>query len=433
MIKMDSKTSLPYFSVIIPQKDRAEYLRWTLRTCIIQDYPNLEIIVSDDCSEDNSVEVVEELARQDSRIKLFAHKQHLGMRENFEFALRQVKPGYVIALGGDDGLVPGSITKMYNILKKTGAKLLTWPLAIFAYATPESAGRNILAVKRPKFTGVKMLKSKDFLQKIARTFIYQINECPMFYMKGVVSTDLIERVKSRTSDGYFYYCPTPDGFSGVALAGEVEEYAYTYEPLSIAGNTPKSQGLNYRRTDEKSKFEAQQFFQDNSRKMMHPQLASQPYSPLETLMTADYLLTAADLPGWPGKCYEVSFEQLIRQTFNYLEHSFYHKDIIVRELNILRAIAIQHNLHPLFEKLLKEGRKVAAPAPPIFGTTITNSLRFDGSELGINNIYDASLVVNFLYNLGDKISIKVPFNILKRQCQIVWNNYIVAKERFPEI
>ena len=96
---MIDQSKYPKFTVIIPQKDRAEYIGATLRTCMIQDYPNFEIIVSDDCSEDNSVEIIQSLSEQDKRIKLFAHKKHLGMRENFEFALNQVKPGYVLALG----------------------------------------------------------------------------------------------------------------------------------------------------------------------------------------------------------------------------------------------------------------------------------------------------------------------------------------------
>ena len=231
------------------------------------------------------------------------------MRENFEFALNQVKPGYVLALGGDDGLVPGCIWRMYEILHETGKQLLTWTPAVFCYPTPTSNGHSILLVKRKRNKGVKILKSSDFLQKIANTFRYQIDECPMFYMKGVASTEIVDKVKSRTKDSSFYYCPTPDGFSGVVLAGEVEDYAFTYEPLSMGGTTPKSQGQNYRRTDEKSRREAKQFFEDNVRRTMHSQLASQPYSPLVTLMTADYLLTARDLPGWPGKCYEVSLDR----------------------------------------------------------------------------------------------------------------------------
>jgi glycosyltransferase involved in cell wall biosynthesis len=274
---MNIKENYPLFTVIIPQKNRAEYLVHTLRTCMIQDYPNFEIIVSDDCSVDNSVEVVREAMNKDSRIKLFAHKHHLGMRDNFEYALSQVRPGYVMALGGDDGLIPGCIWRMNEILSTTKKELLTWTTAGFVYPDCEG-GKNILFVKRKKNCGVKFIKSKDFLNKLAMTFFYQINECPMFYMKGVASTALIEKVKSRTEDHSFYNCPTPDGFSGIVLAGEVEDYAFTHEPLSIVGNTKKSQGRNYYRSDKESRRESEQFFNDNIRRTMHAELASQQYS-----------------------------------------------------------------------------------------------------------------------------------------------------------
>jgi len=146
---MKNNIDYPLFTVIIPQKNRAEYLIHTLRTCMIQDYPNFEVIVSDDCSNDNSVEVVRELMNKDSRIKLFAHGNHLGMRDNFEFALNQVRPGYVMALGGDDGLVPGCIWRMYSILSSTNRELLTWTPSGFTYSDYEG-GKNIFYVKRKK-------------------------------------------------------------------------------------------------------------------------------------------------------------------------------------------------------------------------------------------------------------------------------------------
>ncbi|SKC54795.1 Glycosyl transferase family 2 [Bacteroidales bacterium WCE2008] len=423
----------PRFTVIIPQKNRAEYLKWTLKTCMIQDYPNFEIIVSDDCSDDDSVSVVEELMRSDKRIKLFAHKKHLGMRDNFEFALNQVSPGYVMALGGDDGLVPGCIFRMYEILKETGLQLLTWPTAYFMYPKQECDVHNIFMVKRKRFNGVEIRNSKDFLKKIANTFRYQIDECPMFYMKGVASTEIVDRVKSRTPDNCFYYCPTPDGFSGVVLAGEVEKYAYTNEPLSIGGTTTKSQGRNYRRTDKKSREEAQQFFNDNLRRTMHHQLASQPYSPLVTLMTADYLLTAADLPGWPGKCYEISFENLIRRTFQFLEKSYFEEEVLVRELKILKEIATQHDLLPLFNSLsLKTRRRVVKEEQP-YGFVITNSIRFDGSQIGIKNIYDASLAVNFVYNCYNRFSCKLFFELIRNSIKVLLRSCHYKVEKLPSI
>lgn len=429
---MNKLTNYPLFTVIIPQKDRAEYLIHTIKTCMIQDYPKFEIIVSDDNSEDNSVEIVRELMKKDSRIKLFAHDHHLGMRDNFEFALNQVQPGYVMALGGDDGLVPGCVFRMFEILSSTKKELLTWTPAGFTYSDYEG-GRNIFYVKRKRNNGIKFIKSEVFLNKIAQTFEYQIDECPMLFMKGVASTALIDKVKARTKDHSFYSCSTPDGFSGIVLAGEVEEYAFCYEPLSVVGSTTKSQGRNYDRTDKKSREEAQQFFNDNSKRTMHAELASQQYSPLFTLMAADYLLTARDLPGWPGKFAPISFESLIRATFKFIEKSPIENEVLVRELNILKEISKQHGLLDLFYQLFETTKRKVVREAPVYGFVITNSIRFDGTELGINNIFDASLATKFVYNFYNKINIKGIITFFKNTFKIIIREKNYKVENLPNI
>ena len=422
----------PLFTVIIPQKNRAEYLEPTLKTCMIQDYPNFEIIVSDDCSEDNSVEVAQKLAARDNRIKVYSHKQHLGMRDNFEFALNQVRPGYVMALGGDDGLTPGCIWKMYRILKETGRELLTWIPASLVY--PEGEGeKNIFKVSRKK-APIRIIKSKDFLQHICDTFQYLVDDCPMFYIKGVASTRLVDSVKSRTNDHSFYYCPTPDGFSGVVLAGEVEDYVKSYEPLSIGGTTNKSQGKNYHRTDAQSRKEAQQFFNDNIRRTMHPQLAAQPYSPLETLMTAEYLLTAKDLPGWPAKdYYEVSYSNLLKKTFSFISRCNFANETLVRELKILREIAVQHDLLPLYNDLLVTTKKKVRKKGNVMGFTFTNSIRFDGTEIGINDIFDASMAVPFVYNFVCQFKLSRLAEMISNSIRVILNSKSFYKENLPSI
>lgn len=427
-----SSNSYPCFSVIIPQKNRAEYLVHTLKTCMLQDYPNFEIIVSDDCSEDDSVSVVNELAKIDPRIKLYAHQSHLGMRDNFEFALNQVKPGYVMALGGDDALVPGCIWRMYEILSSTNRELLTWTPAGFTYPDQEG-GKNIFYIKKQKHQGVQFIKSEDFLNKLSETFLYQIDECPMLFMKAVASTNLINRVKSRTADGSFYYCATPDGFSGVVLAGEVADYAFTNEPLSIGGSSVKSQGRNYQRTDESSKTEAKQFFKDNANRKMHHLLASQAYSPLVTLMTADYLLTAQDLPGWPGKFKPISFEELIKASFRLMEGGTFENEVLVRELHILREIAKFHDLEDLFFKLLKNSQKKSFKISEVYGFAITNSIRFEGKELNVNNIYDASLATNFVYNFYNRLSLRLLVDGFINSFKIVLRSIFYKKEKLPQI
>lgn len=424
----------PKFTVIIPQKDRAEYLVHTLRTCMIQDYPNFEVIVGDDCSEDNSVEVVRELQKKDPRIKLLAHDHHVGMRDNFELALDEVKEGYVLALGGDDGLVPGGIWRMYEIIRETKVELLAWIRASYKYPMKDGSD-GVFLVPRKKFNGVRIIKSSDYLNKIAQNLYYLTEDSPMFYVKGVASVKLVEKVRSRTPDGRFYYCPTPDGFSGVVLAGEVEEYAYTCEPLSINGDSPKSQGRNYTRTDEKSRKEAEQFFNDSVRITMHKELASQPYSPLVTLMTADYLLTARDLPGWPGKFQMFTWEHLIRKTFEYMANKSFKTQVLPREIKILREIAIQHDQLDLFNTLLNNTtKKVKKKQKTKTGFLVTaNVFEFNGTEMGILNIFDAALATKFAYESYNQFSVKFFIDWMKRTWKAYRGHYNYKKEKLPKI
>jgi hypothetical protein len=321
---------------------------------------------------------------------------------------------------------------MFDILSSTKRELLTWTPAGFAYSDYEG-GRNIFSIKRKKNYGVKFINSETFLKNLSQTFLYQIDECPMLFMKGVVSTNIIDRVKSRTKDNIFYCCPTPDGFSGVVLAGEVEDYAFTYEPLSIGGTTNKSQGRNYGRTDKKSRVEAQQFFNDNINRAMHTKLASQQYSPLVTLMSADYLLTAQDLPGWPGKFPPISFEKLIKATFKLIEESSFENEVLVRELNILKEIAKQHGLMDLFNYLISTTKRKVLSKNEVYGFVITNSIRFEGTELGINNIFDASLATNFVYNFYNKMSFKEIIAFIKNTYKLILRHKKYRLEQLPEI
>ena len=263
---------------------------------------------------------------------------------------------------------------------------------------------------------------------------YMVEDCPMFYIKGVASTKLVDKVKSRTPDGCFYYCPTPDGFSGVVLAGEVKEYAYTREPLSIGGDTPKSQGRNYKRTDEKSQKEAQQFFNDNARISMHKELASQPYSPLHTLMTADYLLTARDLPGWPGEFEMFTWEHLISKTFSFLVRAQFSNDVLVRELKILREIAVQHGQLELFETLLKNTKRKLVKEGVVDGFLVTkNVFEFNGEEMGINNVFDAAMATKFAYRFCNSFSFKFVVTWVKRTFAVLLYHYRSKKELLPQV
>ena len=127
---MDSK---PLVTAIIPAKNRAPYLYHTLRTCALQEYERLEVIGSDDVGTDDMRDVVGSAQVRDPHIRCVAPGGSVGMRENFEFALRQVQPGYVMALGADDGLLPHGVEGIEEVLAETTQELLAWSAPVFAY------------------------------------------------------------------------------------------------------------------------------------------------------------------------------------------------------------------------------------------------------------------------------------------------------------
>jgi glycosyltransferase involved in cell wall biosynthesis len=393
----------PHFTIIIPAKDRAEYLRHTLRTCSLQDYENLEIIVSDDGSTDGTRQVVETASLSDPRIRYATPGQGVGMRDNFEFALKQVRPGYVLALGADDGLLPHAISGMLQVLRETGQEMLAWPAPVYSYAGARTPGSQLLLYRR---SGTRIVDSSTFLKRQALDLSYLGDtESPMFYVKGVVSTRLVDLVRSRSTDGRFYACSTPDGYSGIVLAGEVSSYAYSGKPFSIYGVSPTSQGMSYLAGDEQARQRSEAFFRNVAKAPMHARLASQPYSPLISLMTADYLYTAADQRGWPGPAPVIDMERLLQKSLDELAHGLFSENRMARELNILGEIAASCGLTGRFREMLRRTRRFARK-DPFSGNGISPSQVFlDGDQYGLRNIFDAAYFAYCAHEFVPRLSL----------------------------
>jgi hypothetical protein len=394
----------PFLYILIPVKDRAEYLYHTLRTIEIQNYSNLRVIVSDDGSRDNTRDVVEAAHRRDSRIVYVTPGSGVGMKKNFEFALDHAKQGYVMFLGGDDGLMPGAVERLIKIIELRNVDLITWNPPIYTYPGSKSVCGNIQFSRTGKD---RYVSSNVYLERQAKFLNYIADEeTPMIYVKGAASVELINRIRKRSRNNEFYQSPTPDGYSGIVLAGEVEKYWFEKTPISIYGVSPSSQGMGYLSADEKAKRQSQTFFEQSINYHMSCELANQPYSPLISLMTADYLLTAKKLEGWPGKFGEIDYSQLIANSINELANGLYASDRVVRELEILDKIATHHNLKSLMMQLLE--RKFKYVERPSFDSDGANfhSLFMSCNGTFIDNIFDAAYFAQSASLLREKITIK---------------------------
>ena len=181
------------------------------------------------------------------------------------------------------------------------------------------------------------------------------------------------------------------------MAGEVPRYAYSGKPFSIYGVSPDSQGQAYYSNAEKAKKLSEQFFCNVISRPMHGELASQPYSPLITLMTADYLLTARDLPGWPGKFPPINYRQVLRNGLNELANGLYGEERICRELAILDKIAEAHGLREYFRTRARRACQKRKRSFFAGSGVNANAILLDGAAYNLHNVFDAAYAAQHLH------------------------------------
>ncbi len=91
----------PLVTIAIPTYNRADsYLKLAIQSAVSQTYTNIEIIVSDNCSTDNTEIVVKEF--NDPRIRYFKHSKSIGYIDNANFCVEQARGDYLLLLHDDD-------------------------------------------------------------------------------------------------------------------------------------------------------------------------------------------------------------------------------------------------------------------------------------------------------------------------------------------
>src|SRR5262245_8959742 len=95
---------VPLASICVPVYNGADHLEEALDSIRAQEYPRLEIVVSDNASEDATAEIVRRYARLDPRIRYQRNAVNLGAHENFRLAIGAATGDYCTWLAHDDTL-----------------------------------------------------------------------------------------------------------------------------------------------------------------------------------------------------------------------------------------------------------------------------------------------------------------------------------------
>lgn len=105
-------------SVILPNYNHSKYLPQCIDAILTQSYPPAEIIVVDDASTDNSVEILQRYAEKCPNMKLICNEVNEGSISIFQSQWRQVTGEYLYAASADDYILPGFFEKSINMMEQ---------------------------------------------------------------------------------------------------------------------------------------------------------------------------------------------------------------------------------------------------------------------------------------------------------------------------
>lgn len=108
--------TVPKVSVGIPTYNRAWTLREAIQSVLNQTFHDLELIISDNTSTDNTQELVKSF--DDSRIRYIRNKENIGMIANFNQCLRLFTGSYCAFLGSDDYWLPDFLENLTKVLDR---------------------------------------------------------------------------------------------------------------------------------------------------------------------------------------------------------------------------------------------------------------------------------------------------------------------------
>ncbi|TXG96208.1 MAG: glycosyltransferase family 2 protein [Rhodocyclaceae bacterium] len=109
----------PILSVLMPTYNYGRFIGEAIDSVLRQDFSDYELLVSDDCSTDDTMGRLESIAGVDGRIRVHKHSKNQGMVANWNWCLREARGKYVLFLFADDYLrFPGALATLMEPLMR---------------------------------------------------------------------------------------------------------------------------------------------------------------------------------------------------------------------------------------------------------------------------------------------------------------------------
>jgi hypothetical protein len=232
--------SHPRYTVIIPTRNRSEYLEAAILTALGQESDDFELVVSDNHSEDGTAEMLSAL--KDRRLRVIRPPRPLAMVQHFEWVLRQAKGEWITVIGDDDGLMPFFFEYADALTRGPASDFdaIYGPKPSYQWPGLETLyGRNV--IRYDAHSGRETELSSEVMDRVSYGDDSYFGHA-QFYTGTLFRRSLLERIRARQAEGRIYHSFTPDASSVVATLLNTDKILKVGLPFAWGGSSPKSTG-----------------------------------------------------------------------------------------------------------------------------------------------------------------------------------------------
>ncbi len=108
----------PFVSVLMTAYNREKFIGEAIESVLASAYTNFELIITDDCSNDNTVAIAQEYAAKDTRIKVYQNEKNLGDYPNRNIAATYAKGKYIKYVDSDDIITSDGLAVMVQAMEQ---------------------------------------------------------------------------------------------------------------------------------------------------------------------------------------------------------------------------------------------------------------------------------------------------------------------------
>lgn len=164
-------------SIIMPSWNTADFIRESIDSVLAQTYTNWELLIVDDCSTDNTDEVV--ASYKDERIKYFKNEKNSGAALTRNKALREAQGEWIAFLDSDDLWTVDKLEKQIKFMNDRGYKL-----SFTEYEKIDEASNKLgIYVSGPEKVNKRKMYNYDYIGQL--TMMYSAKEFGIIQIKDI--------------------------------------------------------------------------------------------------------------------------------------------------------------------------------------------------------------------------------------------------------